>query len=234
MVTQNERLFPKRYAHNYYLLSRLRRIIEEVIRKYIDNNTGKKKLIDYGCGDVPYLPLFADKVAQYVTCDIDRNPIADVKITTEGIVPLPGESFDIVLSVQVLEHVDDVNMYLTEANRLLGKDGLLLLSTHGQWIWHPFPKDLWRWTNEGLSCVIEKSGFEIIDTMWISGPLAYSSQLRLFYLKWLTQDKGPLLKIIFRVLSLFSNFMMPFLDKIDKKNGKNNAAIYFIVARKHN
>jgi SAM-dependent methyltransferase len=232
MSSLNERLFPKRYAHNYYILTRLRCIVADVISKHIDTSTGKKRLIDYGCGDVPYLPLFTGKVANYVTCDIDRNPIAEVKITPENKVPLPNESFDFVLSVQVLEHVDDVNMYLAEANRLLEKDGLLLLSTHGQWMWHPFPKDLWRWTREGLSCVIEKSGFTIIDTMWISGPLTYSSQLRVFYFKWLTQDKGSIVKFLFMLYSFMSNFMMAFLDKLDQKRGKNNAAIYFIVARK--
>jgi SAM-dependent methyltransferase len=232
MHTRNERLFPKKYAHNYYILTRLRLIVEEVIEKYVANNAVNIRLIDYGCGDSPYLPLFADKVAKYVTCDIDRNPQAEVKITRDNRVPLPDASFNVVLSIQVLEHVDDVNMYLAEANRLLENDGLLLLSTHGQWVWHPFPKDLWRWTREGLTSVIEDSGFEIIDTMWISGMLAYSSQLRLFYLKWMTQNKGTVLKVLFNIISFFSNYTMALLDKIDQKNGKNNAAVYFMVARK--
>jgi SAM-dependent methyltransferase len=234
MASQNERLFPKRYAHNYYLLSRLKSIVSNVIKKYIEGNKRDKRLIDYGCGDVPYLPLFVDKVAKYVTCDLDINPRAEVIITPEGKVPLSNESFDIVLSVQVLEHVDDVKMYLAEANRLLGKEGLLLLSTHGQWIWHPFPKDLWRWTHEGLTSTIEKSGFTIIETMWISGMLAYSCQLRLFYLKRLAQGKGPFPTKLFQVVSLISNFLMQFLDKLEGEDGKNNAAIYFVVARKKN
>jgi FkbM family methyltransferase len=233
MIFQNERLFPKRYAHNYYILTRIRNTVEEIIRKYIDSNTDKKKLIDYGCGDVPYLPLFADKVAKYVTCDIAGNPCAEVVITPDGKVPLPDDSFDIVLSVQVLEHVDDVAIYLAEANRLLEKDGLLLLSTHGQWIWHPCPKDLRRWTREGLTSVIEKSGFEIIDSMWASGMLAYSSQLRLFFLQRLAREKGIFFKLIFKIMSLTSNFLMPFMDRLEGESGKNNAAVYFIVARKN-
>ena len=233
MVSQNKRLFPKKYAHNYYVLSRLKSIVNDVIKKYIDGNAVDKRLIDYGCGDVPYLPLFADKVARYVTCDIGINPLAEVTITPEGKVPLPDESFDIVLSSQVLEHVDDVNVYLAEANRLLDKDGLLLLSTHGQWIYHPIPRDLWRWTNEGLTTLLEKSGFKVIETMWFSGMLAYSSQLRLFYIKRITQGKGPFLKLLFHVISFISNFTMPFLDKLEGKNGKNNAAVYFVVARKN-
>lgn len=232
MTCQNERLYPKKYAHNYYILTRLKKIVEEIIRKYIDYHAGKQRLIDYGCGDSPYKPLFEGGVSEYVTCDIERNSLAEVKITPENKVPLPDESFDIVLSVQVLEHVDDVAMYLAEANRLLEKDGLLLLSTHGQWIWHPFPKDLWRWTIEGLSCTIEKSGFKIVDIMWASGMLAYSSQLRLFYLKSLAQRKGSFFKLLFKIVSFVANRLMPFMDKLEKDSGNCNAAIYFIVARK--
>jgi SAM-dependent methyltransferase len=232
MSTLNRRLYPKRYDHNYYALIRLKSIINEVIKKYIDCAPGQKRLIDYGCGDAPYLPLFVNKVAEYVTCDIEKNPLAEIKIGMDSRVPLPDESFDILLSIQVLEHVDDVTTYLAEANRLLDKNGLMLLSTHGQWRWHPFPRDLWRWTHEGLSCILAKSGFSIIDTFWLSGMLAYSSQLRLFYFKRVIEKKGPLLKILFHFISFISNFMMPFQDKLEINTGKDNAAIYLVVAKK--
>lgn len=234
MTDQNERLYPKRYVHNYYILSRLRCIIEDVIRKYIDGDTRKKRLLDFGCGAVPYLPLFANKVSKYVTCDIAGNPHAEVVIDPDGNVPLSDESFDLVLSVQVLEHVDDVAKYLSEANRILDKDGLLLLSTHGQWRWHPCPKDLWRWTHEGLSYVIEKSGFSVVESMWISGMLAYSTQLRLFFLNRLVQERGLFSKLMFDLIAFWSNLLMPLLDKIEGQSAKNNAAVYFIVARKIN
>ncbi|MFI5294017.1 MAG: methyltransferase domain-containing protein [Thermodesulfovibrionales bacterium] len=203
-----------------------------MIGKYIDGNPEYKKLMDYGCGDMPYLPLFVSKVTQYVTCDIEGNPHAEITIGADSKVPLPAESFDIVLSIQVLEHVEDVTTYLAEANRLLGKNGLLLLSTHGQWIWHPCPKDLWRWTHEGLSRIIEESGFKVIDTLWILGTLAYSSQLRLFYLKRILADRGPILKFLFHAVSFFTNVMMSFQDKLEKQYAKDNAAIYFVVAKK--
>ncbi len=232
MSSLNRRLFPKRYDHNYYALVRLKSIVNEVIKKYIDGKSEYNRLIDYGCGDIPYRSLFVNKVSQYVTCDIERNPDAEIKIGLDSKVPLPDESFDIVLSMQVLEHVDDVTTYLAEANRLLRKDGLLLLSTHGQWIWHPFPKDLWRWTHEGLSCIIEKANFKIIDKFWLSGILAYSSQLRLFYLKRVMTGKNPILKLLFYIISFITNVMMSFQDRLEKQHGKDNAAIYFIVAKK--
>jgi SAM-dependent methyltransferase len=204
-----------------------------VIKKYVKGEKHCERLIDYGCGEVPYRSLFVDKVAEYTTCDIERNPHAEIKIRADGSVPLPDATFDIVLSIQVLEHVDDPIVYLSEANRLLEKKGLLLLSTHGQWIWHPFPKDLWRWTHEGLSCLVEKCGFKIIDTMWISGMLAYSSQLRLFYLRRMIRDRGSVFKFLFYLVSFVYNVMMIFQDRLERRHGKDNAALYFIVAEKN-
>jgi len=84
-----------------------------------------------------------------------------------------------------------------------------------------------------LIYILEKSDFTIIDTMWISGMLAYSSQLRLFYLNSLYKGKAKFLKLLFKAVSLTSNVVMAFLDKLEQKNGKNNAAIYFVVARKN-
>jgi len=62
--------------------------------------------------------------------------------------------------------------------------------------------------------------------------LAYSSQLRLFYFKRVIEKKGPLLKILFHFISFISNFMMPFQDKLEINTGKDNAAIYLVVAKK--
>ena len=56
-----------------------------------------------------------------------------------------------VLSAQVLEHVADLDAYCAEIRRLLREDGTLLLSTHGNWLYHPHPEDHRRWTRTGLA-----------------------------------------------------------------------------------
>src|SRR3546814_1646938 len=88
------------------------------------------------------------------------------------------EYADIVLSNQVLEHVDSPQGYLEEARRLMKPDGVLLLSTHGYWFYHPTPNDYWRWTSAGLRKTMEASGFEIVEFTGIMGLI--SSGLQLF------------------------------------------------------
>src|SRR5258708_24062332 len=109
------------------------------------------------------LPLsggwFRDAGARYVGADIDGHH--EVAIREDGSLQAADGSFDMVASFQVLEHVWDVAMYLTEANRILRSQGWLLLSTHGSWFYHPHPGDYRRWTAEWLRREVDAHGFKL-------------------------------------------------------------------------
>ena len=47
--------------------------------------------------------------------------------------------------------------------------GLLLLSTHGFWPYHPNPCDYWRWTAAGLRTELANAGWETTDCLGILG-----------------------------------------------------------------
>jgi SAM-dependent methyltransferase len=134
-------------------------------------------LIDLGCGDMPYRTLWMPRIAAYVGCDLPGNEFADLPIDSDGLVPLPAEHADLVLSTQVLEHVDDPQAYLAEARRLLKPSGTLILSTHGVWRFHPQPGDFWRWTSAGLRRQVEAADFRITRFRGILGPAATGLQL---------------------------------------------------------
>jgi len=227
----NRRLFPKIWHSDYTSLIELRDTIKTVIDKYLPNKSSK--LFDFGCGDLPYKPLFENKVAEYIGGDIAGNPDADIEITPESDIKLEDKSVDVVLSIQVLEHVPNVDNYLAEAHRVLKDDSLLLLSTHGWWTYHPFPTDLRRWTVEGLTYELNKHGFDVLDSYWVLGMLAYSSQLRVQCFKGLLDEKGFLLGFIFKVICSIYQISMILWDKITPDSiGKTNSAIYFMVAKK--
>ena len=65
------------------------------------------RLLDYGCADVPYRRFFQG-AGDYVAADLAGNPNATLVLDPNGSVPEPEESFDAVLSTQVLEHVNDM------------------------------------------------------------------------------------------------------------------------------
>jgi SAM-dependent methyltransferase len=91
---------------------------------------------------------------------------------------MPDCTADVVVSTQVLEHVPDPRAYLLECRRILKPGGMLILTTHGYWEYHPQPTDLWRWTGPGLRKLVEASGFRVLDCTGLLG-LA-SSGLHLF------------------------------------------------------
>jgi SAM-dependent methyltransferase len=133
-------------------------------------------VVDYGCADRPYVQFLPDGVS-YVGVDLPGNPDADLELAPDGTIPLPSGTVELVLSTQVLEHVEDPRAYLAECARVLGPGGKLLLSTHGIMYYHPDPEDYWRWTCAGLRRQLEDQGFDVLELRGLLGLVAASLQL---------------------------------------------------------
>jgi SAM-dependent methyltransferase len=108
----------------------------------------RPRLLDVGCGAKPYEPFFTGAIGEYVGVDV-ANPAAELEGTVEDI-PVPDESFELVLCTQTLEHVDDPARAVRELRRVVAPGGRVLVSTHGVQVYHPNPEDYWRWTHAGL------------------------------------------------------------------------------------
>jgi SAM-dependent methyltransferase len=106
------------------------------------------RVLDVGCGDRPYDALLRG-ASELVGFDVPGNSRADVHGSIDAI-PVEDASYDVVLCLQVLEHVLDPAAAVRELWRVVRPGGRVLLSTHGVYPLHPNPHDLWRWTNEGL------------------------------------------------------------------------------------
>lgn len=117
------------------------------------------RVLDYGCSDMQYRDLFGEGI-ELVGADLPGNELATIEIGADGRLPLEDDSFDVVLSTQVLEHVEDPALYLAECERVLRPGGQLLLSTHGIMLYHPDPVDYWRWTWAGLERIVREAGLE--------------------------------------------------------------------------
>jgi SAM-dependent methyltransferase len=225
-----QRLYPSifgRMATRYYYLRQLRKKIEEVIAQFVAKNSNKLLFADYGCGNKPYEPIIAPFVEKYIGIDLAGNEKADILISPVGRIEMDDFTLDVVLSTQVLEHVENPISYLAEANRVLKSDGKLILSTHGYWMFHPDPTDFWRWTSTGLQKIVTDAGFEIIYFKGIIGRSAMGLQL--------FQD-GILFKLpayLRPVLALILQPLIIFFDKTTSQETRDkDACTYILVAQK--
>ncbi|HEY3920828.1 MAG TPA: class I SAM-dependent methyltransferase [Gaiellaceae bacterium] len=115
-----------------------------------------KRVLDVGCGVKPYRPYFAG-AAEYVGVDVADNPHADLQGSAEAL-PVEDGSYDIVLCLQVLEHVEDPLQVVRELHRVTRPGGRVLAATHGTQVYHPLPEDHWRWTHTGLQRLFARGG----------------------------------------------------------------------------
>jgi SAM-dependent methyltransferase len=118
---------------------------------------GRYRVLDVGCGEKPYEPLFAPHADAYVGVDPVDNPRAELKGWVEAL-PVENASFDVVLCNQVLEHCEDPARAVSELHRVTTPGGRVLASTHGVMAYHPSPTDYWRWTHAGLEKLFAENG----------------------------------------------------------------------------
>lgn len=143
-------LKPSIFQHDYLLFSTLS---SQIARGFLQVRRKIKKkrlsIVDIGCGQKPYLPIFVAYAKNYIGVDIDPQ-VADVVAYGEKL-PFENNSFDLAVSFQTLEHSVDPEKMVEEMHRVLTPGGFVLASTHGAWIYHPNPHDYYRWTEEGLA-----------------------------------------------------------------------------------
>ncbi len=209
-----------------YQKHQLRSTIEATISSHLAD--GQRILVvDMGCGDKPYHSILTRYVDTYIGVDLPGNPAADFYCDQDGKTSLPDGVADVVLSTQVLEHVENPVAYLSECRRLLKPGGILILSTHGYWMYHAHPHDYWRWTSEGLRKAIEDQGFAILGVHGVLGLAATGLQL--------FQD-GLYRKVPSLMLPAFVAFLQFLIAETDRRLSDDERArdgcVYVVAAHK--
>lgn len=104
-------------------------------------------VLDYGCGAGEIVNLLRTKDIDAFGCDIfydagDRSKSISeqwwgtiIRRIEDGRIPFADESFDLVISNQVMEHVDDLDLVLSEIHRVLKKGGQVLSLFPDKGVW---------------------------------------------------------------------------------------------------
>jgi len=122
-------------------------------------------LLDVGAGDKRFEHYFSNRVERYVALDYPTTFFGSPKnvdvFGTALNLPFADGRFDTVVSFEVLEHVPDSRVTLTELHRVLKPGGVLILTTPFLWGEHCQPHDYYRFTVHGLKRLLEDTGFHI-------------------------------------------------------------------------
>ncbi len=153
----------ERVIEEHYLSSRqgyLIYLFHIVTYQFSIPHVSGRRVLDFGCGTGYGTAMLAPHCDEIVGIDIsndaisyarDHHSLPNLRFDTIGPIeksPLPfeSESFDAVVSFQVIEHVPDVQAYLSEIRRVLRPGGCLVLATpdrttrlfRGQQPWNRF------------------------------------------------------------------------------------------------
>lgn len=193
----------------------LKKGIEKNIRDLI-KKLGKKKrtLIDYGCGEMPYKFLFPKNI-NYIGVDLKNNKLADIKISKKDKLPFNKNEIDVVISTQVIHKIADYNFYLKNINHTLKSKGILFLTTHGNWTFHPLGSgDYYRFTIQGIKKILTDHNFRIVKIAPIVGTLGAGLHIRQIVINaWL--KKIPFFgNILCKIFNLLTNSRIIFEDNL--------------------
>lgn len=228
MVETDRRANPRIWNTDWLVLRGLSKALRQQVERRLPHGA---QLVDLGCGAMPYRSMILRAGIRYVGADIDGS--GDLLVGLDGRVALEPGSSDVILSIQVLEHIADLNAYCAEICRLLRDGGTLLLSTHGTWLYHPHPGDFRRWTRTGLIDELARHGLTVDETVALVGPLATTTLIRLTGFAFVLR-KIPLLgSLLAGALAVIMNVRALVEEGITPQSiRQDNACVYFVTARK--
>jgi len=170
-------------------------------------------LLDVGCGKKPYYELFSRRVQEYLGLDLPASKRKTIDIFADGLhLPFKSGSFDTVLSTEMIEHIPEPKDLLDEINRVLKREGILILSAPQVWGLHSEPKDFFRFTKYGLKYLMEKTNFQILRIQPTCGFWAtYGQRLIDFLFQKYSKFRGGMVFIV--PACVLIQFFSTILDK---------------------
>ncbi len=137
------------------------------LRKFRHNITyaAKGLVLDVGCADKT-LKSFISKNCEYIGLDYYKTSTSLYGSKPEiygdaQTLPFKDNIAETITLLEVLEHLPDPNNAISEAYRVLKKDGLLIVTVPFLYPIHDAPYDFQRWSKYGLHQLFARNNFSI-------------------------------------------------------------------------
>lgn len=149
-------------------------------------------------------------------------------------IPCQDNYFDLVITQEVLEHVQCPVSAIKEIHRVLKMGGYAYIQIPFVIGYHPCPEDYWRFTHIGVHELVQSASFKIIKTDFSVGPAVGFYRILVEFLAILSSvfywRIYKVAKLIFSIICYPIKWLDPILIK--NKEAKRIAGGYFIVCQK--
>ena len=200
------------------------RAILQKLAHHITGNT-----IDYGAGSAKYKNIITPHTSKYTT--FDMIPGENIDIVGDAMnPPFPDNTFDTVVSTQMLEHVERPWIVVHEMGRILKPGGICIITAPFLVPYHADPHDFFRYTVQGMESLFTHEAFEIVESgKYGNTPGVISEMIHFSYFSHYTKRSGIRLWLRDRIMNVIKR-VAQFLDGTFQ-----NSTIYantYVVARK--
>ena len=199
----------KKIFSSIFILEYKEKKITSVLIKEALSKKSYQNWIDVGCGSTPYKTLFRNH--KYTGIDIERKGFGQAQKLVDKFydgrkIPFDNELFDGALCTQVLGVCDDEKLLMSEINRVIKKDGYLVVSTPFIYREVEKPYDFRRFTSYGIEKLLIANNFQIINNIKILSALETIGMLLSNYI---SNHTKPM--ILRRVINIFLCFPIQIL-----------------------
>ena len=160
------------------------------------------KVLEIGPDALPsnYQQIVANPAITWDTVDFPRKFPLTYTLDSEYSFPIPTDSYDIVLSGQVLEHVRKIWRWMPEVARVCKPGGLVITINPVSWPYHEAPVDCWRIYPEGMRALYDDAGLEVMTSVWESLELKHFKR---GFPGRSPEDQHPTIRRVFSILGTF-------------------------------
>ena len=128
------------------------------------------KVLEIGPDRFPssYRQLVSDSTLQWDTLDLYQDERLTYSSKSEYHFPVADNTYDVVLSGQVLEHVAKIWRWMAELSRVCKVGGTVITINPVSWPFHEAPLDCWRVYPDGMRALYEDSSLDVVLSEWES------------------------------------------------------------------
>jgi 2-polyprenyl-3-methyl-5-hydroxy-6-metoxy-1,4-benzoquinol methylase len=210
-------------ARNYTLQSKYK-----LIKEY----KALGSVLDYGCGTGAYLHYMQSHNWQIAGVEPSKAAAKKAyELTGKEIyhdLNQINDKFEVITLWHVLEHIHNLNEKIIEIKDHLEKDGILFIGVPNHnsldakkygvfWAGYDVPRHLWHFSNTNMKMLLEKNGFQLVNTV----PMKLDS----FYVSLLSENyKHPKKATLMRMVSAFLTGLTS--NNSARKTGQYSSLIY--------